>query len=40
MVKRAAEASGGNRERFVDELLHAIPEADRWTVQGEINKLG
>ena len=40
MVKRAADASGGNREHFVDALLHAIPEADRWTVQGEINKLG
>ncbi|MCK9685632.1 serine/threonine-protein kinase [Scleromatobacter humisilvae] len=40
MVKRAAEAAGGNREQFVDALLHAIPEADRWTVQGEINKLG
>jgi serine/threonine-protein kinase len=40
MVKRAADASGGSREHFVDALLHAIPEADRWTVQGEINKLG
>jgi len=40
MVKRAADASGGNREQFVDALLHALPEADRWTVQGEINKLG
>jgi len=40
MVKRAADAAAGNRERFIDALLHAIPEADRWTVQGEINKLG
>jgi hypothetical protein len=40
MVRRAADASGGSRERFVDALLHALPEADRWTVQGEINKLG
>ena len=40
MVKRAADAAGGSREHFVDALLHAIPEADRWTVQGEINKLG
>jgi eukaryotic-like serine/threonine-protein kinase len=40
MVKRAADAAGGQRERFVDALLQAIPEADRWTVQGEINKLG
>ncbi len=39
IVKRAAEAAGGSQERFVDALLHAIPEADRWTVQGEINKL-
>jgi len=39
MVKRAADAAAGSRERFVDALLHAIPEADRWTVQGEINKL-
>jgi eukaryotic-like serine/threonine-protein kinase len=39
MVKRAADAAGGNQERFVDALLHAVPEADRWTVQGEINKL-
>ena len=40
MVKRAADASGGSRARFVHALLHAIPEADRWAVQGEINKLG
>ena len=39
MVKRAADAAAGSRERFIDALLHAIPEADRWTVQGEINKL-
>ena len=39
MVKRAADAADGSQERFVDALLHAIPEADRWTVQGEINKL-
>ncbi|MFL6698492.1 MAG: protein kinase domain-containing protein [Vitreoscilla sp.] len=40
MVKRAADAADGSRERFVHALLDAIPEADRWTVQGEINKLG
>ena len=40
MVKRAADAAGGNQERFVQILLEALPEADRWAVQGEINKLG
>ncbi|MBW8757953.1 MAG: protein kinase [Burkholderiales bacterium] len=40
MVKRAADASGGSQERFVHLLLEALPEADRWAVQGEINKLG
>ena len=40
MVKRASEASGGSQGRFVQVLLDAIPESDRWTVQGEINKLG
>jgi serine/threonine protein kinase len=40
MVKRAAEASGGAQGRFVQLLLEALPEADRWVVQGEINKLG
>jgi serine/threonine-protein kinase len=40
MVKRAGDASGGSQERFVQILLEALPEADRWAVQGEINKLG
>jgi serine/threonine-protein kinase len=40
MVKRAADAAGGSQERFVHLLLEALPEADRWSVQGEINKLG
>ena len=40
MVKRAADAAGDSQGRFVQTLLEAIPEADRWTVQGEINKLG
>jgi serine/threonine-protein kinase len=40
MVRRAADAAGASRERFVHALLEALPEADRWTVQGEINKLG
>jgi serine/threonine protein kinase len=40
MVKRAADASGGSRDQFVHLLLEALPEADRWAVQGEINKLG
>jgi hypothetical protein len=40
MVKRAADASGGSQERFVHLLLEALPEAERWAVQGEINKLG
>jgi serine/threonine-protein kinase len=40
MVKRAADAAGGSQGRFVQTLLEAIPEADRWAVQGEINKLG
>ena len=40
MVKRAAEGAGGGQARFVQALLESLPEADRWTVQGEINKLG
>ena len=40
MVRRASDASGGSRARFVQAVLEAIPEADRWAVQGEINKLG
>ncbi len=40
IVKRAADAAGGSRARFLQGLLEALPEADRWTVQGEINKLG
>jgi eukaryotic-like serine/threonine-protein kinase len=40
MVKRAADAGAGSRAHFVQVLLDALPEADRWTVQGEINKLG
>ena len=40
MVRRAADASGGSQARFVQAVLDAIPEADRWAVQGEINKLG
>ncbi|MFL6626605.1 MAG: protein kinase domain-containing protein [Vitreoscilla sp.] len=40
MVKRAADAAGGSQERFVQLLLEALPEAERWAVQGEINKLG
>jgi len=40
VVRRAADASGGSRTRFIQAVLDAIPEADRWTVQGEINKLG
>jgi len=40
MVKRAADASDNDRPRFVHLLLEALPEADRWAVQGEINKLG
>ena len=40
MVKRAADAAGGSQERFVQLLLEALPEADRWAVQGEINKRG
>ena len=40
MVKRAGDAAGGNKARFVQLLLEALPEADRWTVQGDLNKLG
>jgi eukaryotic-like serine/threonine-protein kinase len=40
MVRRAADGCGGSQARFVQLLLEAIPEADRWTLQGEINKLG
>jgi serine/threonine-protein kinase len=39
MVRRAADGAGGSQERFVHALLEAIPEADRWALQGEINKL-
>ena len=39
MVKRAADASGGNQARFVQALLATIPEADRATVQDELDKL-
>jgi predicted Ser/Thr protein kinase len=39
MAKRAADASGDSRERFVQALVDALPEADRWAVQGELNKL-
>jgi len=39
VVKRAADGSGGNRARFVELLVEALPEADRWALQGEINKL-
>ena len=39
VVKRAADGAGGGRARFVELLVEALPEADRWTVQGEINKL-
>ena len=40
MVRRAADAAGGDKARFLQLLLEALPEADRWTVQGELNKLG
>jgi serine/threonine-protein kinase len=40
MVKRASDGAGNSQGRFVQAVLEAIPEADRWTVQGEINKLG
>ncbi|MFI5269641.1 MAG: hypothetical protein ACHQ7M_19875 [Chloroflexota bacterium] len=40
MVRRAADAAGGSQARFVQLLLESLPEADRWAVQGEINKLG
>ncbi|HEY9025455.1 MAG TPA: serine/threonine-protein kinase [Burkholderiaceae bacterium] len=40
MVKRAADAAGGSQAQFVHLLLEALPEADRWAVQGDINKLG
>ncbi|MDP9125665.1 MAG: hypothetical protein M3N82_13870, partial [Pseudomonadota bacterium] len=40
MVKRAGDAAGGNKARFIQLLLEALPEADRWVVQGELNKLG
>jgi serine/threonine-protein kinase len=40
LVRRAADACGGSQSRFVQLLLQALPEADRWVVQGELNKLG
>lgn len=40
MVRRAADAAAGDKARFVQLLLESLPEADRWTVQGELNKLG
>jgi len=40
LVRRAADAAGGSQSRFVQLLLEALPEADRWGVQGEINKPG
>jgi len=39
MVRRAADAAGGDKGHFVQLLLEALPEADRWTVQGELNKI-
>ena len=39
MTRRAGDASGGSRARFIQALVDALPEADRWTVQGELNKL-
>ena len=39
MVKRAADGSGGSRERFVQALVEALPEADRRALQGELDKL-
>jgi serine/threonine-protein kinase len=40
MVKRAADAAGGSRGRFVRLLLEALPEADRPAMRDEIDKLG
>ena len=40
LVRRAADGAGGSQSRFVQLLLDALPEADRWVVQGEINKPG
>jgi len=40
LVKRSADAAGGSKPHFVQRLLEALPETDRWAVQGEINKLG
>jgi eukaryotic-like serine/threonine-protein kinase len=40
LVRRAADAAGGSQSRFMQLLLDALPEADRWVVQGEINKPG
>jgi len=39
MVRRAADAAGGSRARFVQLLLEALPEADRAALQVEIDKL-
>jgi serine/threonine-protein kinase len=40
MIKRAADPSGGSKARFLQLLLDAVPEADRWALQGDLNKLG
>jgi serine/threonine-protein kinase len=39
MVRRAADAAGGDKGRFVQLLLESLPEGDRWMVQGELNKI-
>ena len=40
MVKRAADASGNSRGRFVQLLLDGLPAGDRGAMQGELDKLG
>ena len=40
MIKRAADPAGGSKARFLQLLLDAVPEADRWALQGDLNKLG
>ncbi len=40
MVKRAADASGNSRGRFVQLLLDGLAEGDRAAVKGELDKLG
>ena len=40
MVKRAADASGGSRGRFVQLLLDGMAPADRAAMQAELDKLG